>query len=263
AEFLGRDLAKIAREKSGIMKRHTPVITARQSELVGAVLRSEAQKTGAKLSAYNEDFRAYVSQGRLVFEDDSQLMDLPLPSLIGSHQIENAGVAIAAAKALLISDKAIGRGLTNVSWPARMQKLTMGPLAKTAQDNGSQLWLDGGHNRHAALAIAASLADLEAQDPRPLILIMGILANKDAGGYLDALEGLAGGLVAVPIEGHASLAPPILTELARTRGMETGMADDVTLALSRALDMGKALGGKAPRILICGSLYLAGRVLSL
>ena len=270
AEFLGRNLAGIAREKAGIMKRHTPVIAGRQSDLVGAVLRAESQKTGSPMQVWGEDFRAYSQQGKLVFETDTQLLDLPLPALKGAHQIENAGTAIAAAKAMLISDDAIAKGLQNAVWPARMQPLTSGALAEMTAEAGAELWLDGGHNKQAGAAVAAVMADLEAKDPRPLILIMGILANKDAGGYLDAFEGLASCVIAANIDGHAALAPETLCELARTRGMVGQISDNLIDAVQRAINTGEALSREnaaelktPPRILICGSLYLAGQVLAL
>ena len=270
AEFLGRDLAGIAREKAGVMKRHTPVIAGRQSDLVGAVLRAESQKTGSAMQVWGEDFRAYSQQGKLVFETDTQLLDLPLPALKGAHQIENAGTAIAAAKAMLISDDAIAKGLQNAIWPARMQPLTSGALAEMTAEAGAELWLDGGHNKQAGAAVAAVMADLEAKDPRPLILIMGILANKDAGGYLDAFEGLASCVIAANIDGHAALAPETLCELARARGMVGQISDNLIDAVQRAINTGEALSREnaaelktPPRILICGSLYLAGQVLAL
>jgi len=270
AEFLGRDLAGIAREKAGIMKRHTPVIVGRQSELVGAVLRAESQKHGSPMQVWGEDFRAYSQQGKLIFETDTQLADLPLPALKGAHQIENAGTAIAAAKAMLISDKAIAEGLQSAVWPARMQSLTAGPLADMTTEAGAELWLDGGHNKQAGGAVAAVMADLEAKDPRPLILVMGILANKDAGGFLDAFEGLAACLIAVDIDGHAALAPETLCELAAARGMLTQISGNLTDAVQRAINTGEALSREnaaepitPPRILICGSLYLAGQVLAM
>ena len=270
AEFLGRDLAGIAREKAGIMKRHTPVIAGRQSDLVGAVLRAESQKTGSPMQVWGEDFRAYSQQGKLVYETDTQLLDLPLPALKGAHQIENAGTAIAAAKAMLISDDAIAKGLQNAIWPARMQPLTSGALADMTAEAGAELWLDGGHNKQAGAAVAAVMADLEAKDPRPLILIMGILANKDAGGYLDAFEGLASCVIAANIDGHAALAPETLCELARARGMVGQISDNLIDAVQRAINTGEALSREnaaelktPPRILICGSLYLAGQVLAL
>jgi len=146
AEFLGRDIAGIAREKAGIMKAHAPVIIGPQMDVVRAVLEAEANKTRSTAKFWNEDFRAYRQHGRLVFEDDNQLMDLPLPALIGEHQIMNAGTAIAIARTLQIPETAIEKGLGTVSWPARMQNLTTGALADMASESGGELWLDGGHN---------------------------------------------------------------------------------------------------------------------
>lgn len=270
AEFLGRDLAKIAREKAGIIKRHTPVMIGAQSPLVSAVLHNEAQKNRAQITALGEQFRAYAEHGRLVFEDDDALLDLPLPALTGAHQIENSALAISAARHLKISPEAIAKGLRSVSWPARLQPLTSGPLAEMARTESAELWLDGGHNPHAARVLAAAMADLESRAPRPLIMIMGILANKNAGGFLDEFEGLASALIAVEIEGHAGLSPEILSELARGRGLLDQVADNLTDAVQRAINTGRALSREtpdapviAPRILICGSLYLAGQVLAM
>ncbi len=270
AEFLGRDLAKIAREKAGIIKRNMPVIFGHQSELVSAVLRSEADKLRAPSTALNEHFRAYTEHGKLIFEDDDALLDLPMPALAGAHQIQNAALAIAAARALKITDSAIAKGLQIVTWPARLQSLTTGALADMAASEGAELWLDGGHNPHAARVLAAAMADLEARDPRPLVMIMGILANKNAGGYLDEFEGLASALIAVDIEGHSALSPDVLTELARARGMVDQISNSLTDAVQRAINTGQALSREtpeepmiSPRILICGSLYLAGQVLGM
>lgn len=270
AEFLGRDLAKIAREKAGIIKRHTPVFVGPQQGIVGAVLRSEADKQRAPISAFHEDFRAWTETGRLVFEDDTALLDCPLPALKGAHQIQNAGLAIAAARHMKISDDAISKGLTQAVWPARMQPLTSGPLADMAKDAGAELWLDGGHNPHAANVLAGFMADLESRDPRPLVMIMGILGNKDAGAYLDYFDGLASALIAVNIDGHAALSPETLCELAANRNILNQVADNLIDAVQRAINTGEALSRQSaaepitpPRILICGSLYLAGQVLGM
>ena len=270
AEFLGRDLAGIAREKAGIMKAHTPVIIGPQSDLVRAVLDAEANKARANAKFWGADFRAYEQHGRLVFEDDGQLLDLPLPALIGDHQVMNAGTAIAIGRQMQLPEKAIEKGLQNVSWPARMQNLTTGALADMVAESGGELWLDGGHNPHAARAVASTVASLEAKSPRPLILVTGILANKDIGGFLDAFEGLASAVIGVEIPDHASLAPETLTEMAQSRGMNGQVANNLIDAVQRAINTGKALSRQTtnepvtpPRILICGSLYLGGEVLKL
>lgn len=271
AEFLGRDLAGIAREKAGIIKPHIPVILGRQLAVAAQAIGECAQNQSAPCSVSGEDFHIHREQGRLVFEDSHALMDLPLPALIGEHQIENAGQAIAIAKALQFSDKAIAKGLGTAIWPGRMQPLGEGYLADIVINRGGELWLDGGHNPHAARALASVMAEREALQSRPLILVMGILSNKDAGGFLDAFSGLASGLIAVEIEGHAALGRKTLCELAAYRGMDTHMALGLTDGLDAALNMGEgvlahkqtAQDGHGPRILICGSLYLAGQVLAL
>jgi len=268
AEFLGRDLAGIAREKAGIMKHFVPAAVGKQSDLVKAVLEAEANKLSVKATYFGQDFRAYRQHGRLVYEDENSLMDLPLPALVGQHQITNAGLAIRLARLMQFSETAIERGLTAVSWPARMQNLTKGPFAEMVAEVGGELWLDGGHNPHAARAVASAMAEMESKTPRPLILVTGILANKDIGGFLDAFEGLASAVIGVSIADHSSLAPETLQELAQVRGMGGQVAGNLTDAVQRAINTGQALSRQtadepiiAPRILICGSLYLAGEVL--
>lgn len=269
AEFLGRDLAGIAREKAGIIKDAVPVFAGRQEDLVSAVLRNEAAKHRAPIQMLTEDFRAYREQDRMVFDADDVLLDLPRPALVGSHQIDNAGVAIAAARSLGITDHAIRDGLSAVSWPARMQNLTTGPFADMVAESGGELWLDGGHNPHAAAALANVMAELQDKTERALVLVMGILGNKDAGKFLDAFTGLASSVVAVDIPGSPALSPETLKELADNRGMIGQVADNLTDAVKLAISTGENLSREdetkpivPPRILICGSLYLAGHVLA-
>lgn len=269
AEFLGRDLAGIAREKAGIIKPSVPVFSAPQHDRVDVVLQGEASKARAPIQIAGEDFRSYAQQGRMIFETDKELLDLPLPALAGDHQITNAGLAAAVARHLGLSPDHIAKGLRTAKWPARMQLLTGGPLVDLATEVGAEVWLDGGHNPHAAKALSAHMATLEARSQRPLILIMGILANKNASAFLDYFEGLAAGLIAVDIPGHASLSPDVLVELAQIRGLVAIVGKNLTDAVQKAVNMGEALSRQTveepiipPRILICGSLYLAGRVLS-
>lgn len=265
AEFLGRDLAGIAREKAGIFKWHTPAIIGAQSQLVNAVLDAEANKLNLTPKVYGQDFRAYAEQGRLVYEDESQVMDLPLPALMGDHQILNAALSCALAVHMQISPKAIAKGLETVRWPARMQPLTSGPLAEKVQAAGGELWLDGGHNPQAAKALASAVTNLEARTERPLIMVTAMLANKDVGGFLNAFEGLSSGIIALDIPNHASLSPENLVELAAARGIKGDIAENIFHAVDKAIAMGEAQIKNAddnpPRILICGSLYLAGEVL--
>lgn len=268
AEFLGRDLSGIAMEKAGIMKPNIPVFIGQQEQLVAEVLDGEAQTVGSKASFWGQDFRAYKQHGRLIYENQTELLDLPLPALAGDHQIMNAGLAVAVARHLGLESEIIRNGLKTASWPARMQPLRSGPLVDMATEIGAEVWLDGGHNPHAARALASHMAALESKSPRPLILLMGILANKNAGAFLDYFQGLAAGLVAVDIPDHTSLSPETLSELAQTRGLATIIGHNLTDAMQKALNMREALSRQSadqpiipPRILICGSLYLAGTVL--
>ncbi len=268
AEFLGRDLAGIAREKAGIMKAHAPVICGVQGDLVNAVLDAEAQKAGADIKIWGQDYRAFRQHGRLVFEQDEEMLDLPLPALRGEHQIRNAGLAVMVARTMGWPAEAIAAGLQNAVWPARLQSLTKGLYAEMAHKAGAELWLDGGHNPHAARAVASAMAELEQTTERPLILITGILANKDIGGFLDAFEGLASAVIGISIPDHDSLAPETLRELATSRNMLGFVADSISDAVEMAIETGEALSGDTtepsatpPRVLICGSLYLAGEVL--
>ncbi|WP_427452338.1 bifunctional folylpolyglutamate synthase/dihydrofolate synthase [Litorimonas sp. WD9-15] len=269
AEFLGRELTGIAREKAGIIKHKIPVFVGRQEDIAASVLRNEATKHHAPIQFLTEDFRAYRQHDRMVFDSDDALLDLPRPALIGAHQIENAGVAIATARSIGISDKAIEDGLKTVTWPARMQNLTTGPFAEMVAESGGELWLDGGHNPHAAAALATVMAELQDRRPCVLVLVMGILGNKDAGAFLDAFTGLASSVVAVDIPGSPALSPETIKELAENRGMIGQIGKNLTAAVQRAINTGEALSRQEvtepiipPRILICGSLYLAGQVLN-
>ena len=270
SEFLGNDIAKIAKEKGGIIKEGIPVVVGPQSEITRSVLENEAYKNKSQIKFWGTNFKAHRERGRLIFENNSQLMDLPLPALHGDHQVINAGTAIAVALQLGISQKSIKQGLNSVSWPARMQYLQNGALADMVIDSGAELWLDGGHNPHAAIAIGNTLAELEARQSRPLILIIGILKNKDINGYLEAFKGLACYVIAVDIPGHASLPLEKVVQAAKEQGINGQIAINLIDAVQRAINTGEAMSRQSadepivsPRILICGSLYLAGEVLKL
>lgn len=267
AEKLGDTLAKIAGEKAGILKRDVTAVIARQEADGLGVIEAEAKKVGARLVVWGRDFDAYAQSGRLVVQSEDRLADLPLPALVGRHQIVNAGTAVAAIQqigrelpSLRISEAAIARGLLGARWPARMQRLTSGPLlAKLGRD--SELWLDGGHNPAAGLVLAETMADLEERSPKPLFLIAGMMGQKDAAGFLGPFRGLVRGLITVPIPGahEAPFTPEALAEVARRLGMDARPAADVIEALSVV----QAAAPAAKRVLICGSLYLAGHVLAL
>jgi len=197
-EFLGDDLAGIAREKAGIIKTGVPLVVGPQSEIAGQVILNQADRMGVPVFAFGQDFASRQEHGRMVYEDEVGLLDLPLPRLAGRHQIENAAVAIAALRHAGRAGKLLGwgqeaaveRGLATVEWPGRLQRLHKGPLVESAP-KGAEVWLDGGHNPHGAEAVSRAMADMEEHGERPLYLICGILANKDALGYLRAFDGLA------------------------------------------------------------------------
>ncbi|MEG1451611.1 bifunctional folylpolyglutamate synthase/dihydrofolate synthase [Brevundimonas sp.] len=254
AEFLGTDLAGVAREKAGIIKAGARGIIARQSEPAMAEIERRAQDVGSPLTVAGVDFDSFAERGGLAYQDQTRFLDLPAPALSGNHQFDNAGVAIAVALELDLSEEAIAAGLKSVFWPARMQRLTSGPYAEQAKAMDAELWLDGGHNPHAARALARVLADRQSRAPRPTVLIVGMLGNKDAGGFFEALKGIETKVIAVPF-GGACAAPQTLAAVAQGCGFEAEAASTMTEAMDRA----EALG--VGRIVICGSLYLAGEVL--
>lgn len=262
AEKLGSTLGAIAAEKAGILKRGVSAIISQQADEAGAVIETISQRTGARLVSWGRDYEAFEQRGRLIVQRDDQLLDLPLPGLLGRHQIVNAGTAVATAlelRDLGISEAAIEKGLVAVRWPARMQRLDHGPLPAILK-SGSELWLDGGHNPAAGQVLAQTLADLEERSPRPLHLICGMMGLKDAAGFLSPFRGLARDVTTVPIPGahEAPHAPETLAEAARSVGIPAEVARDVDAALARI----DAVHPGPKRILICGSLYLAGQVLA-
>ncbi len=263
ADKLGDTLEKIAREKAGILKRGVRCVVAQQDDDVLDVIRSEAGRVRADLIAWGERFDAYEQRGRLIVQREDELLDLPMPGLIGRHQVINAATAVVAAMELAgpsLDQGDIETGLASVRWPARMQRLDTGPLPDVLKP-GSELWLDGGHNPAAGAVIAQTLADLEERAPKPLYLIVGMMALKDAAGFLAPFSGLARHVVTVPIPGahEATHAPDVLVEAAREVQLSAESSPSVDLALRRL----EQLHPGPKRILICGSLYLAGHVLAL
>lgn len=254
AEFLGTDLAGIAAEKAGVLKPGARGLIARQSEIAATVIEAAAARVGAPLTVMGVDFDAWAERGGLAYQDQERFLDLPAPGLAGPHQAANAGLAVAVALELDLPEAAIAEGLGSVRWPARMQRLTAGPYAAAARAAEAELWLDGGHNPHAARALAQALAERQAKAPRPPALIVGLLANKDAGGFFEALKDVGAAVFTVPFEGAAA-EPEALAAVARGRGLGAQAAGSVAEALDRALALG------AGRVVICGSLYLAGEVL--
>jgi len=265
-EFLGPDLAGIAREKAGIIKKGSPLVVGPQEGVALDAILSRADRLGVSAFVFGQDFAARQEHGRMVYEDGDGLLDLPLPKLIGRHQIDNAGVAIAAlrhARKGWGADAAIERGLPTVEWPARLQRLHHGPLIDTAPKD-AEVWLDGGHNPHCAAAVSRAIADLEERGERPLYLICGMLRTKDAEGFLSAFRGLARHVVTVEIPGEAaSLGAGALYDIARHAGLDAAPGEDLEDAMLQIAARAQMDAGEvSPRILICGSLYLAGQVLA-
>ena len=260
-DFLGPSLEAIAREKAGIFKRGVPGILAAQPRDALRVIEREAARLSAPLKIAGEDWTATEERSRLVYQDDNGLLDLPAPRLFGRHQFDNAGIAIATLRSLpqfRLPSWAFEEGLANVEWPARLQRLSHGALVSRAPE-GSEVWLDGGHNPEGGRAIAAALADLEDRVSRPLVLVVGMLASKDSEAFLGNFTGLARRVITVPIHGQEkSITPDALADTARRVGMPAQSADGVEEALGAVerLDL-----EAPPRILITGSLYLAGEVL--
>ncbi len=260
-DFLGDSLEKIATEKAGILKRGVPAIVASQARDALRAIERQAARLDAPLKIAGEDWTATEERGRLVYQDEAGLLDLPAPRLHGRHQFENAGMAIAALRTLTafkLPPSAYEAGMTRVDWPARLHRLPQGALVDLAPP-GSELWLDGGHNPDGGRAIAATLADLEERVSRPLVLIVGMLSNKDAEGFLHNFTGLARRMIAVPIPSAQSGVPAEqLAAAARAIGLPATSRDNLREALEavRKLDL-----DPPPRILITGSLYLAGDVL--
>ena len=263
AEFLGDTVEKIAREKAGILKRGVPAIISLQNEAPLSVIEAVAQRVGAPLIVGGQDFSTHEENGRLVYQDERGLMDLPLPRLAGRHQHINAGAAIATlrhARGLpSLPVDAFERGLRSVTWPARLQPLRDGKLVSLLPP-GSELWLDGSHNMDGGRVTAAALAEMEEQTARPLVLIVGMLATKDARGFLHAFEDLTRTVIAVPVASQkAGRTADDIAVIANILGYHATTAPDVEKALA---DIAARDWPKPPRVLITGSLYLAGDVLA-
>lgn len=251
-QYLGETLEEIAGEKAGILKRGVACVVAPQHEAALEVIEAKAARLGVPLLAHGQHWHVTTERGRLIYQDERGLLDLPLPILRGPHQLVNAGTAIAALRALG-RDEAACEAATRAQWPARMQKLGRGPLVDLA--GTAELWLDGGHNPAAGTMLARTLRDLPE---RATHLVCGMLNTKDIAGYLRPLAEVAQSLQAVSIPGEVNTIPAAETAAAaRMAGFaQVAEADDVAAAI-------RAITAREPgaRILICGSLYLAGHVL--
>ena len=261
-EFLGDTLALIAAEKAAIIKRNVPVICAEQAPEADTVIEQQARRMHAPVHAAGQQWHVSVERGRLVYQDDRGLMDLAAPKLFGRHQFDNAGLAIAtlrAQSAFRVDVAAFEAGIVNAEWPARMQRLASGTLVDQAPQ-GCEIWLDGGHNAEGGRVAAAALGDLEERVSRPLVAIVGMMANKDANAFLANFAGLTRHIIAVQIPGRGNAMPlDRLADAARSLGMRVETSVSVEAALRSLTKLAYEV---PPRILITGSLYLAGHVLA-
>ncbi|HEV2301188.1 MAG TPA: folylpolyglutamate synthase/dihydrofolate synthase family protein [Stellaceae bacterium] len=256
-DFLGHTIAKIGREKAGILKSGRPAVIGPQPRDAERVIAARAAQIGAPLFRFGREWHAFPSEGGMRYEGGSWRLDLPAPALYGRHQIENAGTAIACLENLdgfALSPPAIAAGLRRIEWPARLQRLSRGPLA-AALGPGAELWLDGGHNPGCGEVLAEAAAGWR---DRPLDLVVGMLKTKDAAGFLRPLSRHARSLQAVTIPGEEN---PLAAEAIVAAARSVGLAAQSAASLAAALAAIAAKGG-SPRVLVCGSLHLAGRVLA-
>lgn len=258
--FLGDRIEGIAAEKAGIAKKGVPLLTQLYPEALAARVEETAAAAGAIWLPRGGAWDAGVDEGRLHYRDRIGALDLPLPQLPGAHQAMNAALAIAMLRhqdAVSLSEPALHEAMRSADWPARLQRLAPGPRDELLPE-GSELWLDGGHNPAAARAVADFFGRHVAPG-RPFHIVFGLLANKDKEGVLSAFQGRNARVIGVPVRDHAHHSPAELAATARILGLGGGEAADVAEALGQiAANSGR---GERPVVLIFGSLYLAGEVL--
>ncbi len=263
ADFLGDSLPQVAAEKVGILKPGVPAVLAPQEDAAFDVIFARAEALSAPVLAAGRDWQAFEQHGRLVWQDETALLDLPLPSLPGRFQVDNAGTAIAALRAFgdsRIDEGAMATGLRRVRWPGRLQFVSSGRLHRIAGID-DELWIDGGHNPHAGRALATALAELDEADDKPLVMIVGMLDTKAAEEWLGCFSGLAAQVIAVTIPDQDRALPA--EELA-AMACRAGLAARTARSLEEAVRMASHFRPDEPlRIVIAGSLYLAGHALAL
>jgi dihydrofolate synthase/folylpolyglutamate synthase len=254
--FLGSALPGIAAEKAGIAKARVPLVTMDYPRALRDRIAAVADAAGAPVFARNREWHSDVVGGRVRYSDEAGSIDTGLPTMVGAYQSRNLALAIAMLRrqtAITVPDTAIAAAAERATWPARMQRLAHGPL--TDRLGGGELWLDGAHNPSAARPVATALRRIARG--RPVALVTGLLANKDAPGVLAALAPAIAQVVAVPVESHAHHAPAEIAAIARGLGLAASSAADLPTALDQLAT------GSPPVVLIAGSLYLAGEALAL
>ncbi|MDD3371740.1 MAG: bifunctional folylpolyglutamate synthase/dihydrofolate synthase [Alphaproteobacteria bacterium] len=266
-EYLGETIEKIAREKAGIMREGVPCFTSYQPE-PGALraLRDAAANIHAPLLTERENWIAEETPSGFRFTDSTRTLDLPHPALLGRHQIQNAALAIAALSALPqpLPEEAYAKGLQTVEWPARLQRLQGGRLDALAP-RGAEVWLDGGHNDSAGEALAGQIERWKEEDgatPRPLHIVLGMLTTKAPSEFLSPFAKNISRLQTVPVPNEPlSFSAEALAREAQSIGLTFAQASPNVREALKTLSQEPA-ATRPPRILICGSLYLAGTVLA-
>jgi len=251
-QYLGNTLSEIAFEKAGILKRNCFAIIGPQEDEALNVIEARALEVGATCKIYGQHWHVWEENGRLIFQDENGLLDLPLPKLIGAHQVQNAGIALATLRYLGKDSSSYDRAMLNADWPARMQKLKNGPLITLAPD--AEIWLDGGHNKAAGHALSEAISRLQS---RKLFLIVGMLNTKDVMGYMQPLLNKSSDLYGVSIPGEAAtMSAQETVDIAKDVGFKAIVSENVESAIKDIVKY-----DHNARILICGSLYLAGNIL--
>jgi len=256
-KWLGYTIAEIASHKAGILKRGAPAVIGRQRDEGLAAIERVAARLRVAPFVQGRDYDSYAQDGRLIYQDEAGLIDLPPPALIGHHQFDNAGIAVAAVRhfKLPVSEAEIATGLRTVVWPARIQPLK-GKLRDMLPPS-SELWLDGAHNAHGAAALAVSLEEMNAARPRPLILIVGMMNTREPADFLAPFVPMAPRVIALTIPGEPNAHPARYIADAATAD---GLAARTRRSVESALQDAAATPGA--RVVICGSLYLGGDVLA-
>ena len=251
-QYLGNTLSEIAFEKAGILKRNCFAIIGPQEDEALNVIEARALEVGATCKIYGQHWHVWEENGRLIFQDENGLLDLPLPKLIGAHQVQNAGIALATLRYLGKDSSSYDGAMLNADWPARMQKLKNGPLITLAPD--AEIWLDGGHNKAAGHALSEAISRLQS---RKLFLIVGMLNTKDVMGYMQPLLNKSSDLYGVSIPGEAAtMSAQETVDIAKDVGFKAIVSENVESAIKDIVKY-----DRNARILICGSLYLAGNIL--
>jgi dihydrofolate synthase / folylpolyglutamate synthase len=256
-QFLGATIPEIAVAKAGILKRGSPAVFGRQDEeALRKTLMPKAARLGVQPWVAGEDFHGTAEDGRFIYQDEVRFDDFPMPKLLGAHQIDNAALAIAAVHAfdLPVDNAAIATGLRSVDWPARLT-----PLKGRLRDrlsSAQELWLDGSHNAHGATALARAIEEMALSRPAPLVLIVGLMSTRAPSDVLEPFRAMTPRVFALGIPGEENAHKP---EAIVAAGEALGFETTAEPSLERALEKAGAIEGA--RIVICGSLYLAGHVL--